>query len=54
MEESSDIIIDSGFTTPASSITLDHLEIIMRAICLYATLLPVKAELDQLAEGLEL
>ena len=54
MEDSSDVIIDSDFTTPASSVTLDHVEIIMRAMCLYATLLPVKAEMDQLAESLEL
>ena len=35
-------------------VNLDDVEIIIKAVCLYATLLLVKAELDQLAEGLEL
>ena len=52
--ESSDIVYDSGFATPVSSVHTDNIPDIVKAVCLHTTVLSVKAELDQMAEGLEL
>ena len=54
MEDSSEIIFDSGFTVPVTQVSLENVQDIVRAVCLQSTLLNVKAELDQTAEGLKL
>ena len=54
MEDSSEIIFDSGFTVPVTQVSLENVQDIVRAVCLQSTLLNVKAELDQMAEGLKL
>ena len=52
--ENSDIVYDSGFATPVSTIHTDNIPDIVKAVCLHTTVLSVKAELDQVAEGLQL
>ena len=54
MEDSSEIIFDSGFTVPVTQVSLENVQDIVRAVCLQTTLLNMKAELDQMAEGLKL
>ena len=54
MEDSSEIIFDSGFTVPVTQVSLENVQDIVRAVCLQSTLLNMKAELDQMAEGLRL
>lgn len=49
-----DIVYDSGFAVPVTCVTLADVPAITTAVVLHTTLLPVKAELDQLAEGLHL
>ena len=52
--DSSDIIYDSGFAIPVNRVRVDDIPDIMKAVCLHTTVLAVKAELDQMAEGLAL
>ena len=54
MEDSSKIIFNSGFTVPVTQASLENVRDIVRAVCLQTTLLNMKAELDQMAEGLKL
>ena len=49
-----DIVYDSGFAVPVTHVTLADVPAITTAVALHTTQLPVKAELDQLAEGLHL
>lgn len=44
----------SGFSTPVSRVTLDDVPVITKAVFLHETVLSVKSEIDQLAEGLDL
>jgi len=39
---------------PISHIKLENVANIIRTVCVYATIIPVKGELDQLMEGLKL
>lgn len=54
MEDSSEIIFDSGFSVPVTQASLENVPDIVKAVCLQTTLLNVKAELDQMVEGLKL
>ena len=50
----SSIIYDAGFVIPFSHITLENIQDIIRTVCIFTTILPIKGELDQLIEGLKL
>ena len=52
--DNSDIFYESGFATPISRVTMEDVPVIVKAVCLHTTVLAVKAQLDQLAEGLQL
>ena len=46
-------MFDCGFSTPITKVTIEHIPSIIKAVSLHYVL-QVKAELDQIAEGLEL
>ena len=54
MEDNNDVIYDSGFSTPVTCVCMEDAPAIVKAVSLHTTVLPVKTELDQMAEGLEL
>lgn len=54
MEDSYSVVFDCGFAVPITKVTMKDIPLITKAVCLHSTLAEVKAELDQLATGLEL
>ena len=53
LEDRFSIVFDCGFSTPITKITFEHISSIIKALSLHCAL-RVKAEIDQIAEGLEL
>lgn len=53
-EDRFDIVFDCGFAVPVSRVTLEHIPMLIKAICIHSAVVPIKAELDQLSEGLKL
>ena len=53
LEDRFSIVFDCGFSTPITKVTVDHISTIIKAVSLHCVL-RVKAEIDQIAEGLEL
>ena len=47
-----DVLVTCGFTRPISTLTLRDIPLLVESVSLHASLLVVKAELDQLVEGL--
>ena len=43
-----------GFTVPISCLSLEHIPAQVKSICIHVCIVPVKAELDHLCEGLNL
>ena len=54
MEDRYSVVFDCGFSTPVNKVTVKDVPLITKAVCLHATVFQVKAELDQLADGLSL
>ena len=54
MEDRYSVVFDCGFATPVNKVTVKDVTLITKAVSLHATVFLVKAELDQLADGLEL
>ena len=54
MEDRYSVVFDCGFATPVNKVTVKDVPLITKAVSLHATVFLVKAELDQLADGLEL
>ena len=52
-EDRFDIVFDSGFAVPVSRVTLEHIPMLIKAICIHSAVVLIKAELDQLSEGLK-
>ena len=48
------VVYDSGFTLPITKVCIQDIPIIVRAVTLHSTLMPIKSELDQLTQGLEI
>ena len=44
----------SGFSTPITQVTMDDIPLLLKIICVHSCVVPIKAELDQLKEGLNL
>ena len=53
LEDRFSIVFDCGFSTPITKVTVDHISSIIKAVSLHCVL-RIKAEIDQIAEGLEL
>jgi hypothetical protein len=47
-----EVIISCGFTKPVSAICVEDVPHLVKCVSLHATILVIKAELDQLVEGL--
>ena len=47
------VVYDSGFTLPITKVCIQDIPIV-RAVILHSTLIPIKSELDQLTQGLEI
>ncbi len=54
MDDRSSVVYDCGFATPITRVTVNDIPLILQAVNLHTTIAPLKAELDQLASGLEL
>ena len=54
MGNNSDVIYDSGFSTPVTKVCLQDVPNVAKIVCFHTVLLRVKAELDQIADGLRL
>jgi hypothetical protein len=48
------VVYDSGFALPITKVGIQDIPIIVRAVTLHSTLMPIKSELDQLTQGLEI
>ena len=46
-------IYESGFSLPITKVGIQDISTIVRAVTLHSTVMPIKSELDQLAQGLE-
>lgn len=53
-EDQADLVYECGFATSITQVTLEHIPMLVRAICIHSCIVPIKAELDQLGEGLKL
>ena len=53
LEDRFSIVLDCGSSTPITKATVDHISSIIKAVSLRCVL-RVKAEIDQIAEGMEL
>ena len=49
-----DIVFASGFSKPITQVTLEDVPVILKALGINSCLVPVKAELDQVKEGLSI
>ena len=54
LEDRFDTVFECGFTVPVSRVTLENIPTLIKAISIHSTIVPIKAELDQLSEGLKL
>ena len=48
------VVYDSGFSLPITKVSIQDIPVIVRAVTLHSTLMPIKSELDQLIQGLEI
>ena len=53
-EDPADVVYMSGFSTPITKVTLDDNPVVLKAVSIHSCIGPIKAELDQLKEGLNL
>ena len=53
-EDPADVVYASGFSTPITKVTLDDIPVVLKAVSIHSCIVPIKAELDQLKEGLNL
>ena len=44
----------SGFSIPVAQVSMDDIPVLLKIICFHSCIVPIKAELDQLKEGLHL
>ena len=54
VDDECNVIFDSGFSVPINKVERQHVQSIVRAVTIHTTLIPIKSELDQIAQGLEI
>ena len=48
------VVYDGGFSLPITKVGIQDIPVIVRTVTLHSTLMPIKSELDQLIQGLEI
>ncbi len=47
-----DVLFESGFSVPVTKRTMADIPLIKRAVSVHCCIVPIKAELDQMVEGM--